>query len=260
MDDLGSGYSSLKRMRSLPFHTVKIDQQIVLQAHDDPAKTIAFIGALVRMAQGLGMQVTMEGLETDDLIEMALSLGVEHGQGYALSAPMPAAALPDWLRAWRWQRDPAQPDTALGRQALLFARDVAPLDWQRVIASHQRFSEGIGRALRGHGTPLQWALVRRDDACLLGRWMKRQEATIWPEARPLFAKAQQLHAQFHHRAGELLRLAQHEGQLERALADLDNGVIDRASDRLVRALHQLSWIMSVDAALPETIETADETD
>ncbi len=29
MDDLGSGYSSLRRMRSLPFHTVKIDQHIV---------------------------------------------------------------------------------------------------------------------------------------------------------------------------------------------------------------------------------------
>ncbi len=254
MDDLGSGYSSLKRMRSLPFHTVKIDQQIVLQARGDPGKTIAFIGALVRMAQGLGMQVTMEGLETPDLIEMALSLGVEHGQGYALSAPMPASELPAWLRGWRWERDAGRPATALGRQALLFARDVAPLDWTRVIASHQAYRSGIERTLRGDGVPLQWAIVQRDDACLLGRWMKRQEATIWSEARPLFAKVQDLHAQFHRGAGALLRLAQHDGDGNAALRELDSGGIDQVSERLVRALHQLSWAMSVDAGTQQDAE------
>ena len=254
MDDLGSGYSSLKRMRSLPFHTVKIDQQIVLQARSDPGKTIAFIGALVRMAQGLGMQVTMEGLETADLIEMALSLGVEHGQGYALSAPMPAAELPRWVLGWRWERDAGRPATALGRQALLYARDVTPLDWTRVIASHQGYRKGIERTLRGEGIPLQWAVVQREDACLLGRWMKRQESTIWSEARPLFAKVHELHTQFHHRAGALLRLAQHDGDSDAALRELDSGALDRTSDRLVRALHQLSWTMSADADASESAE------
>jgi diguanylate cyclase (GGDEF)-like protein len=259
MDDLGSGYSSLKRMRSLPFHTVKIDQQIVLQAQDDPVKTIAFIGALVRMSQGLGMQVTMEGLETPDLIEMALSLGVERGQGYALARPMPADGLADWVRAWKWERDAAHPQTLLGRQSLLFSRDVAPLDWQRVIGSHQQYRDMLTRAVRGEGAPLQWHIVCRDDACLLGRWMKRQSLTIWPEVRPLFSEAQELHAAFHSKAGDLLRRAQEGGEQQQVLIELGNGSIDRASDRLVRALHQLSWIMSVDAALPDAPADPDAT-
>ena len=241
MDDLGSGYSSLRRMRSLPFHTVKIDQHIVQQAQDEPVKTIAFVGALVRMAQGLNMQVTMEGLETPDLVEMALALGVERGQGYALARPMPAEHFATWARKWHWELDAGSPDTALGRQALLYSRDIAPLDWQRIIISHQQYRDALVRGLSGEGTPLQWRVVCRDDACLLGRWMRRHADTMWPSTRPVFLRAQQLHTEFHRQAGELLREAEESRRPDRALAELAAGALDRSSDRLVRALHQLSW-------------------
>ncbi len=241
MDDLGSGYSSLRRMRSLPFHTVKIDQHIVQQAQEEPVKTIAFVGALVRMAQGLNMQVTMEGLETPDLVEMALALGVERGQGYALARPMPAEHFASWARKWHWELDAGSPDTALGRQTLLYSRDIAPLDWQRIIISHQQYRDALVRALSGEGTPLQWRVVCRDDACLLGRWMRRHADTMWPSTRPVFLRAQQLHTAFHRQAGELLREAEESRRPDRALAELAAGALDRTSDRLVRALHQLSW-------------------
>ncbi len=247
MDDLGSGYSSLRRMRSLPFHTVKIDQYIVQQAQEEPVKTIAFVGALVRMAQGLNMQVTMEGLETADLVEMALALGVERGQGYALARPMPAEQLAAWLRSWNWQLDPGSPDTALGRQALLYSRDVAPLDWQRIIVSHQQYRETLMRSLHGEGPPMQWHVVCRDDSCLLGRWMRRHADTIWPSTRAVFQRAQTLHAEFHRQAGELLREAQEHERGDDVHARLGAGALDRASDRLVRALHQLSWSMGAAA-------------
>ena len=252
MDDLGSGYSSLRRMRSLPFHTVKIDQHIVQQAQEEPAKTIAFVGALVRMAQGLNMQVTMEGLETPDLVEMALALGVERGQGYALARPMPAEQFASWLQGWHWDLDAASPDTALGRQALLYSRDIAPLDWQRIIVSHQEYRDTLMRSLRGEGAPLQWRVVCRDDSCLLGRWMRRHADTIWPSTRSVFERAQRLHAEFHRQAGELLREAEQAQAAERVLADLGAGALDRVSDRLVRALHQLSWSMGAAGGHDET--------
>ena len=257
MDDLGSGYSSLRRMRSLPFHTVKIDQHIVQQAQEEPAKTIAFVGALVRMAQGLNMQVTMEGLETPDLVEMALALGVERGQGYALARPMPAEQFASWLQGWHWDLDAASPDTALGRQALLYSRDIAPLDWQRIIVSHQEYRDTLMRSLRGEGAPLQWRVVCRDDSCLLGRWMRRHADTIWPSTRSVFERAQRLHAEFHRQAGELLREAEQAQAAERVLADLGAGALDRVSDRLVRALHQLSWSMGAAGGHDETLGVAE---
>ncbi|MBU6438693.1 MAG: EAL domain-containing protein [Betaproteobacteria bacterium] len=258
MDDLGSGYSSLRRMRSLPFHTVKIDQHIVQQAQDEPVKTIAFVGALVRMAQGLNMQVTMEGLESPDLVEMALALGVERGQGYALARPMPAEHFAAWAHKWHWELDAGSPDTALGRQALLYSRDIAPLDWQRIIVSHQQYRDALMRSLDGQGTPLQWRVVCRDDACLLGRWMRRHADTIWPSTRPVFLRAQQLHTEFHRQAGELLREAEESHRPDRAMAELAAGALDRASDRLVRALHQLSWTIGAAGEHDEAAEPAEQ--
>ncbi|MGC8507740.1 MAG: EAL domain-containing protein [Thiomonas sp.] len=117
MDDLGSGYSSLLRLRTLPFHTVKIDQGLVREAGRDPAQVIGFIGALVQLAQSLGLWVVVEGLETPDLVEAATLLGADAGQGYALAKPMPASEVADWVRNFRCPVDPRQPTTQLGRLA-----------------------------------------------------------------------------------------------------------------------------------------------
>jgi len=138
MDDLGSGYSSLLRLRTLPFHTVKIDQSLVREAGRDPEQAIGFIGALVQLAQSLGLWVVVEGLETPDLVEAATLLGADAGQGFALARPMPAADVPDWVRRFQSPVDPRQPSTPLGRLAL---------DW---MAQHGRrlADESARRLLR----------------------------------------------------------------------------------------------------------------
>ena len=114
MDDLGAGHSSLLRLRTLPFSTVKIDQGLVKQALSDPAKTVPFVGALVSMAHGLDMDVVVEGLETTDLVEMAIGLGADVGQGYAIARPMPPEQIADWVSQWNWPIHPDAPGTALG--------------------------------------------------------------------------------------------------------------------------------------------------
>ena len=117
MDDLGAGHSSLLRLRTLPFSTVKIDQGLVKQALTDPAKTVPFIGALVSMAHGLDLDVVVEGLETPDLVEMAIGLGADVGQGYAIARPMPPEQVSTWAAQWHWQLRPDAPSTALGALA-----------------------------------------------------------------------------------------------------------------------------------------------
>jgi predicted signal transduction protein with EAL and GGDEF domain len=69
------------------------------------------------MAHGLGLDVVVEGLETPDLVEMAIGLGADVGQGYAIARPMPAAQLVDWVADWNWQLRPESPATALGMLA-----------------------------------------------------------------------------------------------------------------------------------------------
>lgn len=114
MDDLGSGYSSLQRMRTLPFHGVKIDQELVRHAPSEPERTIPFIGSLVQVAQSIGLEVVVEGLETWDMVDMSLRLEAEFGQGYAICKPLLPEDLAEWIRQWRSSQPLTRLSTPLG--------------------------------------------------------------------------------------------------------------------------------------------------
>lgn len=125
MDDLGAGYASLQRMRTLPFHTVKVDQGLVRAAASEPSRTIPFIRSLIEMAQCLQLEVVVEGLETDELIDMARRLGAEYGQGYAIARPMPPEQLADWAERWNAETPLSGLRTSLGEFSASFRRTAA---------------------------------------------------------------------------------------------------------------------------------------
>lgn len=118
MDDLGAGYSSLLRLRSFPFHVVKVDQGLVRETEKSPKEVINFVYGLVRLAKSLDLKVVVEGLESDALVEMASVLGAHFGQGYALARPMPAEKVSEWIQAFHWKAPAGQPVTELGQLAL----------------------------------------------------------------------------------------------------------------------------------------------
>ena len=99
MDDLGAGFSNFKRLADLPFHVIKIDQNIIKDLRHDPLKALSLIRTVVQIGQDLERDVIAEGLEDAGTIEAATRLGCRFGQGYGLARPMPAEALPDWSKA-----------------------------------------------------------------------------------------------------------------------------------------------------------------
>jgi EAL domain-containing protein (putative c-di-GMP-specific phosphodiesterase class I) len=113
-DDLGSGYSSLLRLRHFPFDDVKLDQDLIRGRAFDPRGALNFIQPLTSLAHSMGVAVTVEGLEDPGLIEAALMLGADAGQGYGLARPMTAEEVPGWADGFRLVLDPEQPRTALG--------------------------------------------------------------------------------------------------------------------------------------------------
>ncbi len=116
-DDLGSGYSSLLRLRHFAFDVVKVDQSLVRGTEFAPRSALHFLRPISDIAHGLGLTVVLEGLESDGLIEAAVQLGVDAGQGYAIARPMPAAAVPGWAGSYRLDLDPERPRTSLGALA-----------------------------------------------------------------------------------------------------------------------------------------------
>ncbi|MHB1669363.1 diguanylate cyclase domain-containing protein [Thiomonas sp.] len=121
MDDLGSGYSSLKRLSVLPFDAIKIDQGLLTQLRISPLETVGLISTLIEMGRDLNRAVVVEGLEDAGMVEAAMVLGAAKGQGYALAHPMPAEDVPDWVRQFRMPTEPGTIHTLLGTLAYHWA-------------------------------------------------------------------------------------------------------------------------------------------
>jgi EAL domain-containing protein (putative c-di-GMP-specific phosphodiesterase class I) len=171
-DDLGSGHSSLLRMDRIAFDEVKIDQGLVRNTLGTPQRALEFIYHLTRLAHGFGVPVTVEGLESQGLLEAAAILGADHGQGYGIARPMPAAEFPAWHERFVYSIDPRHPRTPLGALAgfLLWDQQLAALTrWPDLIEDFVRSSCLVQRYITDQGledTPLQ-ALLHSNHACAL---------------------------------------------------------------------------------------------
>src|ERR1017187_3694476 len=92
MDDFGTGYSSLSYLLSFPFHKIKIDRCFI-GALSDKNESHAIVRAITDLARRLKLQVTAEGVETDQQLQQVRLLGCTEMQGYLLSPPRPAAEI-----------------------------------------------------------------------------------------------------------------------------------------------------------------------
>lgn len=91
MDDFGAGYTSMSNLRSLDFNKIKIDKSISDGLPNDK-KSIAIVKSLMFMAGELNVEVTIEGIETEEQLALlhAFDCGV---QGYVFAKPMPTKDL-----------------------------------------------------------------------------------------------------------------------------------------------------------------------
>ncbi len=107
LDDFGTGYSSLAYLKHLPLDTIKIDRSFV--AGLDGAADRSIVQAVLALADGLGIGVVAEGIETETQREQLLALGCELGQGYLFSPPVPADAATKLITPAQEAPRPARP-------------------------------------------------------------------------------------------------------------------------------------------------------
>ena len=88
LDDFGSGYSSLCMLEQSGFDTLKIDRQFLDNIMTSSrSRTIA--GSMIELANGLGMSVITEGIESQEQARLMRSLGSGYAQGFYFSKPRP---------------------------------------------------------------------------------------------------------------------------------------------------------------------------
>ena len=99
MDDFGTAYSSLNYLHSLPLHKVKIDQSFV-QGLGSNQRRVTLLRGMARLSTQLGLRVVVEGVETEDQLELLIpEESIDEVQGYLLCRPLPAADLRELLCA-----------------------------------------------------------------------------------------------------------------------------------------------------------------
>ncbi len=85
LDRFGSGLSSLRLLRELPFDQVKIDQDLLRHApHED--STAAIVHTLINLARQLSLTVAASGIETADQDSFLRNAGCHLLQGHRFSA------------------------------------------------------------------------------------------------------------------------------------------------------------------------------
>ncbi len=102
IDDYGTGFSSLSRLKDLPFKELKIDRSFVKEMIHDKGDE-AIVRSTIELARNLGRTVTAEGVEDKETLDQLASLGCHAAQGYYLARPLPATECETWLTAFdRW--------------------------------------------------------------------------------------------------------------------------------------------------------------
>ena len=98
IDDFGSDYSSLSRLRSLPIDRIKIDRQFT-EGIPFNKKQGDIVKAILALGNILGLKVTVEGVETEQQFEFFKENYCDEIQGYYFYRPMPAQELESLLKS-----------------------------------------------------------------------------------------------------------------------------------------------------------------
>jgi EAL domain-containing protein (putative c-di-GMP-specific phosphodiesterase class I) len=90
IDDFGAGYSSLARLRQLPFSELKIDMSYVKNCHLDHVNA-GLCETIIELGKRFELKTVAEGIESVHECHKMQGLGCDIGQGYLFARPMPKA-------------------------------------------------------------------------------------------------------------------------------------------------------------------------
>lgn len=87
MDDFGTGFSSLARLREISIDAVKLDRHFTNRIKDTERASYISID-IISMAHRVGLKVVAEGVETEEQLEFLKKHQCDYAQGYYISMPM----------------------------------------------------------------------------------------------------------------------------------------------------------------------------
>jgi diguanylate cyclase (GGDEF)-like protein len=117
LDDFGTGYSSLSYLHNFPLQKVKIDRSFLEGIDTD--RPLTLLRGVARLSADLGMSVVVEGIETNEQLELITADGtITEAQGYLFSRPVPAVRMRQLLNASHGRRVPEDQLVAIASRSM----------------------------------------------------------------------------------------------------------------------------------------------
>lgn len=89
MDDFGTGFSQIENLREIPFDAIKIDKSFTDRLVEDE-KIRSIVKFLVQLIHDNQMEAIVEGVESQEQIDILRKMKVDTIQGFYYSRPLPS--------------------------------------------------------------------------------------------------------------------------------------------------------------------------
>lgn len=97
IDDFGTGFSGMSRLKRLAVQEVKIDRSFVIDLlTSERDREIA--ASIIDLSHRLGVEVTAEGVEDESTASLLAAMGCDHIQGFLFARALPLNDFIGWVR------------------------------------------------------------------------------------------------------------------------------------------------------------------
>lgn len=97
LDDYGTGYSNLQRLRKIPLYLIKIDKSLVDDMFTEEGRII--LHNTMSMMRGLNKKLVVEGVETRESLDALSEMNCDFIQGFYYSRPLPVDRFIEFMKA-----------------------------------------------------------------------------------------------------------------------------------------------------------------
>jgi diguanylate cyclase (GGDEF)-like protein len=102
IDDFGTGYSSLSYLSKMPLTELKIDKSFVMGIMNNETDA-TLVKTAINLAHSLGLRVTAEGVESNEVLAKLKAYGCDMAQGYFLNKPLSVINFTQWMNDFELQ-------------------------------------------------------------------------------------------------------------------------------------------------------------
>lgn len=102
VDGFELDYSTLTRIQKEPIDMIKLNRSFLSDTNSNDQIREKFVKMLTESASIAKRLVVSEGIETLDNVEYIKAQGIEYGQGYFFSRPLPSKDAIDYIRYRKW--------------------------------------------------------------------------------------------------------------------------------------------------------------